>query len=137
MYLRLKRRPIKKESSVCIEAVILESKRKGKTTSQQFITYLASIRQQHIQNIIPRIIFWDKVAHRLNTMNLPPDTRKRIEERLSSQIPQPTADERNWHQERLAQIKALRKKNIDKPRAKPKTGPLSITRRYSKQYPGG
>jgi hypothetical protein len=113
MYLRLKRRPIKKESSTCIEAVILETKRKGKMISQQFITYLASIREQHVQNIIPRILFWDKVIQKLVSINLPPDARERIEETLSQQIPRPTEDERDWYRERCTQIEAKSKEMIN------------------------
>jgi hypothetical protein len=113
MYLRLKRRALKKTPTGSIDAVILESKRQSRTTSQRFIAYLGSIKERYVESKVNRILFWDKVAQKLDSLNLPPVTRQRIEERLSQQIPQPTNEERKWYQELRAQREAEWRRKVE------------------------
>jgi len=102
MYLRLKKRTLKKTSTGSIDAVILESKRQGRITSQRFICYLGSIKESLIGAVVHRILFWDKVLKKLDSLSLSIESRHQIEEMLSQRIPRPTDEERVWYRERRA-----------------------------------
>lgn len=113
MYLRLKKRALKRLSRTSIDAVILESRRNGSTTVQRFIAYLGSIRENHIEHVRPRIVFWDKVFKKFDLIHMPSDIRRIIEDRLAEHIARPTDDERAWYLQRLAEIEAKSKRKIN------------------------
>jgi hypothetical protein len=90
MFIRWRRRPLRREADALLYALLVRSVWRQGGSRQQLVGYLASIREQYQQAPAHRQAFWRRVEWRLATSVLDPVVRQRLEHQLATVIPRPT-----------------------------------------------
>lgn len=75
--------------SLLYTAYLVESKRIGGQPRQRS-TYLASIQDINLEDILEQHAFWQRLEQRLQILNLPPQLRQFVEEHLQARVPRPS-----------------------------------------------
>jgi hypothetical protein len=92
MFLRWKRRPLRRTADTAWDAVLVQSVRVAGTPRQR-TRYLGSIRMRYRTAPAHRQAFWAAVERRLAPLALELTTRQAIEAQLTREVPRPTAEE--------------------------------------------
>ena len=92
MFLRWKRRPLRRTPDIACDAVLVQSIRVAGTPRQR-TRYLGSIRMRYRTAPAHRQAFWAAVEERLELLALEPTTRQAIGAELVREVPRPTAEE--------------------------------------------
>lgn len=103
MFVRWKRRHLRRNRDTAWDAVLVQSVRIAGTPRQRTVRYLGSIRTRYRPAPAHRQAFWAAVEQRLAQLALDPATRQAVETQLERQIPRPTAAEL----QELARYRAL------------------------------
>ena len=122
MFMRWKRYKLIKKEGYSLQAVLLRGVRNGKTMRQEFIKYLGSIRQQRIETVRGRIIFWKKVNQSLSTLNLDPESKRTVVNMIREKVPIPRQAEIQEYLNGVSKMRAIsaKRKNRDDARLKTK-----------------
>jgi hypothetical protein len=89
MFLRWKRRWLRRRQDTAYSAVLVRSVWHQGTPRQQIICYLGTIRASERLAPASCYAFWQQVAQRLTALTLDPATRQSIEARLAQVVPRP------------------------------------------------
>ena len=90
MYVRWKRRPLRRSGDTAWDAVLVQSVRIAGQPRQQRVGYLASIRAHYHTAPAHRAWFWTRVVQRLETLGLDARTRHAVERQLQQVVPRPS-----------------------------------------------
>jgi hypothetical protein len=90
MFIRWRRRPLRREADALLYALLVRSVWHQGRSHQQLVCYLASIREQYQHAPAHRQAFWRRVEWRLATLVLEPALRQRLAHQLATVIPRPT-----------------------------------------------
>ena len=95
MFVRWKRRMLRGERSpsYVLYAVLVESQRVNGAPRQRVVRHLAHIKEMYLDATAHREWFWQRVDWHLDDLAISPDDRARIEEKLSTTVARPTAEE--------------------------------------------
>jgi hypothetical protein len=93
MFVRWKRRRLRRHQDTAWDAVLVQSVRIAGAPRQRTVRYLGSIRAQYRTAPAHRQAFWAAVEQRLAPLALEPATRQAVNAQLEQQIPRPTAAE--------------------------------------------
>jgi len=102
MFVRWRRRPLRREQDLALDALLVQSVWTAGTPRQRVVRYLATIQARYRTAPAHRYAFWQGAERRLETLDLPPETRQALEAQLAQQVPRPTPEE-------LAQVAAWRR----------------------------
>ena len=106
MYVRWKRRKLTRrlrdgsKPGYSLYAVLVKSERINGRPRQRVVKHLGSFREKEILSVIVRDYFWRRIEAKLSKLDLDPDTRSRVEARLSQTIPRPSQAEKDKEVER-------------------------------------
>jgi hypothetical protein len=111
MYVRWKRRPLKKSNSYDpdpqqLTAYLVESRRVDGKPRQRTVAYLGSIRERFLSEPGRRRWFWREIAPRLDALALPHIEREAIETTVARIVARLTEDEEAQIGERLRGLEA-------------------------------
>ncbi len=70
-------------------AVLVESHRVNGKIRQKVLAHLAHIREEHIDAIAHQEYFWRRVDWRLDEMQVAPEVRRQVEQKLAARVPRP------------------------------------------------
>ncbi len=110
MFLRWKRRVLRRTDETVLQAFLVRNFWQHGQTRQQTVCYLGSIRERTRMVPAHRQAFWARVEVSLATVPLETATRQRVEQRLEEKVPRLTGAEQHHlaqQQVRLAQMAAL------------------------------
>ena len=93
MFIRWRRRPLRREADTLRYALLVRSVWHQGRSHQQLVCYLASIREHYQHEPAHRQAFWRRVEWRLATLAMEPAMRQRLEHQLATVIPRPTGGE--------------------------------------------
>jgi hypothetical protein len=89
MFVRLRKKPLNIVNDICLEFVLLKNYWSRGKVKHEFVKYLSSIRMGHIWVHWRRRIFWQKVEKALDSLGLPSEARKSIEQKIITYVPLP------------------------------------------------
>lgn len=96
MYVRWKVRKLSRRGKLgparrAFYAVLVECRRVDGQPRQKVVKYLAHINEQDLGVSDARRLFWEQANEGLGTIEMGPDERARIEEKLEEVVPRPAA----------------------------------------------
>jgi hypothetical protein len=91
MFIRWKRRRLRRHNDVALVAVLVQSRRIQGVPRQRLVRYLGSIPFQKRMTTAARQVFWQRVAARLTALALAPATRTALEDKLARVVPVPAS----------------------------------------------
>ncbi|MCL6558335.1 MAG: hypothetical protein K6U74_05950 [Firmicutes bacterium] len=91
MFVRWKKRVTKK--GPVFYAVLVECRRVGGKPRQRVIKHLAHIKEKYLGETAHQQYFWQRVDFWLDSLEVPAETRKSIEEKLTPIVHRPTQEE--------------------------------------------
>jgi hypothetical protein len=111
MYVRWKRRPIKKRNISDpnphqLAAYLVESRRVDGKPRQRTVAYLGGISERFLGEPAHRHWFWKDLAQRLDTLALPQSERETIEAALARAVARLTAEEEEQIGQRVRELEA-------------------------------
>jgi hypothetical protein len=89
MYIRWKRRRLRRRNDIALVAVLVQSQRVHGVPRQRIVRYLGSIRSQERATTAAVQAFWQRVAAQLTALALDPATRQALEYHLARVVPAP------------------------------------------------
>jgi hypothetical protein len=99
------------EARFLLSAVLVRSERRGGKPRQKVVAHLGGIRENDLDEVMPRSRFWSGAAAKLNGLGLDPDARDRIDSALATKVIRPDQAEVDKagreFQERLAELTRL------------------------------
>jgi hypothetical protein len=97
MFVKWAKRKWVRRSRVSLDAILVKNRWiKGKV-KQEYLGYLASIRQDHIGLIHYLIVFWRKVEGNLSRLKLTPQEKRVANKSIQKKIRKPSATEVQEH----------------------------------------
>ena len=93
MFVRIKRRKLRKDHGRTRDAVLVKSVWEQGRPRQKVVRYLARIQECYLTAPAHRQLFWLRVDAHLASLHLDPDTRARCEQRLAREVARPSPEE--------------------------------------------
>jgi hypothetical protein len=93
VFVRIKRRTLRKHQNVVRDVVLVKSVWEQGTSRQKVVRYLARIHDAYITAPAHRHRFWLRVDAHLADLHLDPDIRARLEQRIAREVTRPTQEE--------------------------------------------
>jgi hypothetical protein len=76
-----------------LTAALVRSERRGGKPRQKVVAYLGSIAEEAAQELLARESFWLAASARLDSLNLAPEQREKVEAALHARVNRLTAEE--------------------------------------------
>ena len=93
MFVRIKRRKLRKDNGTTRYAVLVKSVWEQGRPRQKVVRYLARIQECYLTAPAHRQLFWLHVDAHLADLRLDSDTRARCEQRLAREVARPSPEE--------------------------------------------
>jgi hypothetical protein len=93
MFVKFAKRKWARRPLVSLDAVLVNNRWVKGKVKQEYLCYLASIRENRVDNIGFLIDFWRKVEQKLSLMKLTPEETRVVRKSIQNKIRKPNATE--------------------------------------------
>ena len=93
MFIRIKRRKLRRNNGTALDAVLVKSVWEHGKPRQKVVRYLAGIQDHYLTAPAHRQLFWSRIDAHFAALQLDPETCARLETRLVRDIARPSQEE--------------------------------------------